>query len=222
MTLFILFFFFSCSTGKKVSDYAGIPYSDVRYAKGAQNIPGKIQCEYYDLGGEGIAYHDTDTINSGSGRLNPLDGSYLHAFRSNEAVDISFTKSRQIDDTDYNRVKPAMDHLYLGWTSPGEWIKYTIDVKKTGRYHLGIQYTAHEDGQISISINDKDVTGPLHIVSTYDQRDTVAWRQWHHWNYLDHIAEIGLQKGRQVLTLHTVANGQMNYDYLNFTAIPGK
>jgi len=25
-----------------------------------QKIPGKLQCAYYDFGGEGIAYHDTD------------------------------------------------------------------------------------------------------------------------------------------------------------------
>jgi len=34
-----------------------------------QTIPGKLQCEYYDFGGEGIAYHDSDTINSGSGKI---------------------------------------------------------------------------------------------------------------------------------------------------------
>ncbi|MEI6424613.1 MAG: hypothetical protein WCP55_20515, partial [Lentisphaerota bacterium] len=41
-------------------------------------LPGKLQCEYYDLGGEGVAFHETDSINSGSGKLNPADGSYLH------------------------------------------------------------------------------------------------------------------------------------------------
>jgi hypothetical protein len=36
-----------------------------------QVIPGKLQCEFYDTGGEGIAYHDLDSVNGGSGRLNP-------------------------------------------------------------------------------------------------------------------------------------------------------
>lgn len=27
-----------------------------------QQIPGKIECEYYDEGGEGIAYHDSDSV----------------------------------------------------------------------------------------------------------------------------------------------------------------
>jgi hypothetical protein len=29
-----------------------------------------VQCALYDLGGEGIAYHDTDALNNGSGKLN--------------------------------------------------------------------------------------------------------------------------------------------------------
>jgi hypothetical protein len=52
-------------------DYKGTPYADEMYHAGPQTIPGKLQCEYYDFGGEGVAFHDVDTINSGSGKLNP-------------------------------------------------------------------------------------------------------------------------------------------------------
>ena len=41
--------------------YQGMPYRDSRYLGGPQEIPGKVECAYYDLGGEGIAYHDFDT-----------------------------------------------------------------------------------------------------------------------------------------------------------------
>ncbi len=61
--------------------YQGKPYHDSRYSGEAQPIPGKVQCAYYDLGGEGIAYHDTDAKNNGSGALNPADGTYLNEFR---------------------------------------------------------------------------------------------------------------------------------------------
>jgi hypothetical protein len=40
-------------------------------AGGAQKIPGRLLCAYYDLGGEGVAYHDSDPQNHGSGELNP-------------------------------------------------------------------------------------------------------------------------------------------------------
>ena len=34
-------------------------------------FPGVVRCAYYDRGGEGVAYHDSDTKNNGSGALNP-------------------------------------------------------------------------------------------------------------------------------------------------------
>src|SRR5271167_1658067 len=71
----------------KPADYRGEPFHDNAYEGGPQKIPGRVQCAYYDLGGEGIAYHDTDARNNGSGGLNPADGTYLNEFRMNEAVD---------------------------------------------------------------------------------------------------------------------------------------
>jgi hypothetical protein len=210
----------SCNSNSR-GIYKGAPYADSLYHAGPQSIPGKLQCEYYDIGGEGIAYHDSDSINSGSGRLNPADGSYLHQFRMNEAVDISFTKFRDpaIDNNPYNLVEPEKDQLYVGWTQPGEWTKYTVSVKKTGTYRIGIMYTSNQVGKISLSVNDKDATGPITIPSTFVKADTVAWRQWHHWNYIDQIAMIDLKKGLQTITLHTVDIGQMNYDFINFKLV---
>jgi hypothetical protein len=204
-----------------LGDYKGTPYEDKMYHSGPQTIPGKLQCEYYDFGGEGIAYHDSDTINSGSGRLNPPDGSYLNEFRINEAVDISFTKFRDpaIDNNPYNFVEPEKDQLYVGWTSPGEWTKYTVNVTKSGTYQLDIMYTSNQNGKISFSVNGKDATGPISISSTFVEADSVAWRQWHHWNYIHQIAFIDLKKGLQTITLYTVETGQMNYDYINFKRV---
>jgi hypothetical protein len=199
-------------------NYSGIPYSDSLYNRGAQSIPGRVQCEYFDSGGEGVAFHDNDTINSGSGRLNPADGSYLHEFRINEAVDISFTKFREppVDNSRFNFTEPEKNQLYVGWTEPGEWTRYTVNVKKPGTYQLGIMYTSNQNGKISVSVNDSITTGPVLIPTTYVEADSVAWRQWHHWNYLDDIATLDLKEGIQTITISTIETGQMNYDYINF------
>src|ERR1039458_4549689 len=70
---------------------------------GPQKIPGKVLCAYYDLGGEGVAYHDSDPKNHGSGELNPADGTYLNEFRIHEGVDTSYTKfNRKPDPIDDN------------------------------------------------------------------------------------------------------------------------
>jgi hypothetical protein len=218
--VFCLSVILSCQVNSP-GDYKGKPYSDVIYKEGAQTIPGKLQCEYYDSGGEGVAFHDNDTINSGSGRLNPADGSYLHEFRINEAVDISYTKFRDpaMDNNQFNFVEPEKDQLYIGWTEPGEWTKYTVKVIKAGTYQLGIMYTSNQSGKISVSVNDKDATGPIVIPTTFVEADSVAWRQWHHWNYIDKIAQLDLKKGLQTITVHTVETGQMNYDYIDFKLV---
>lgn len=213
--------FHRCNPKSSIVNYGGTPYADSVYKNGVQIIPGRLQCEYYDLGGEGVAYHDNDSINSGSGHLNPPDGSYLNEFRISEAVDISYTKFREpaIDNNSFNFVEPEKDQLYVGWTSPGEWTKYTIKVKEDGNYKLGLMYTSNQNGGISFSINDKDISGPVSVPSTFVPADSVAWRQWHHWNYIDNIASIFLKKGLQTFTIHTVEIGQMNYDFINFQKV---
>jgi hypothetical protein len=190
------------------------------WANQIQVIPGKIECEFFDLGGEGVAYHDADSVNNGSGKLNPANGTLLNEFRMHEGVDVSYTKSKDIDNNPYNISEPLMDQLYVGWTEPGEWINYTIRVNKSGKYNLGLMYTANGDGKISLLLNGETLTSDLLIPSTRNEKETIDWRQWHHWNRVDSLTTIELKKGVHVLTLKTVANGNMNYDYLEF--IPSK
>jgi hypothetical protein len=201
--------------------YMGKPYTDSLHP-GMQTIPGRLQCALYDIGGEGIAYHDSDSINQGSGKLNPADGTYLNEFRKQEGVDVSYTKFREppIDNNPYNFVAPEKDQLYVGWTAPGEWIKYTVLVKETGTYILGIMYTASQGGKISISVNDIDQTGLIDIPTTYVKDEPIHWRQWHHWNYLKDFATIKLKKGLQIITLYTRETGQMNYGYIDLRRSP--
>lgn len=186
------------------------------YKGKVQQIPGKIQCELYDQGGEGFAYHDTDAVNNGSGKLNPANGTFLNEFRMDEGVDISYTKSDDIDNSPYNVVEPLMGELYAGWTEPGEWINYTIKVQKTGNYQVTLMYTASGDGGISLAWDGKDLTTELLIPSTRHEKEPVEWRQWHHWNRIDSMATVKLTKGIHILTLKTVSHGNMNYDYLEF------
>jgi hypothetical protein len=181
-----------------------------------QQIPGKVECEFYNTGGEGVAYHDSDNANNGSGRLNPVNGTFLNEFRMNEGVDISYTKSHDIDNNPYNKVFPKMDQLYVGWTKPGEWIKYTVRVSKSRDYRIGLMYTSNGDGAISLDMDGREIAENLKINSTHDDRDTVKWRQWHHWNKADSLTTVNLKKGVHILTIHIVANGNMNLDYLEF------
>jgi hypothetical protein len=182
-----------------------------------------VQCAYYDLGGEGVAYHDTDPQNKGSsGTLNPA-GSYLNDFRMHEGVDTSYTKYHdQIDDNPYEVVHPPKDLLYVGWTDPGEWFNMTVKVKRSGPYNVGLLYTSNRGGKISLALNGKDISGLIKIQSTYNAQDPIAWRQWHHWSYAHNLATVELPKGVNVLTLRIEEQGNMNLGYLDFIEAQSK
>jgi len=206
----------SASRSDFLRGYKGTPFQDSRYRSGAQKIPGKLECAYYDLGGEG-AYHDSDAKNNGSGGLNPADGTYLNEFRIGEGVDTSYTKYRdQIDNSPYDLVTPQENLLYVGWTEPGEWFNLTVQVAAAGIYTADLLYTSNRGGSISLDVNGKPATGPLAIVSTFNASDPLAWRQWHHWNLAPGIVKLKLPAGKSVLTVHIVTGGQMNLATFDF------
>lgn len=205
-----------------LAKYKGQPFRDEKFNSGPQKIPGTVMCAHYDLGGEGVAYHDADAKNNGSGALNPANGTYLNEFRMKEGVDTSYTKfglDPKIDDNPYNKVVPPAGLLYVGWTEPGEWFNLTVDVADTAEYSVDLLYTSNRGGTIGLDVNGKPVTGPLKIVSTYDAAEPVAWRQWHHWNLARDLAHIHLEKGLNVVSVRTLSEGQMNYATLQLKRI---
>lgn len=208
-----------------LSQYRGLPYRDSRYDSGPQKIPGRVLCAYYDLGGEGVAYHDSDPQNHGSGELNPSDGSYLNEFRIHEGVDTSYTKFNRkpepIDDSPFDKIIPADNLLYVGWTEPGEWFNVTVNVTRAGTYTADFLYTSNRGGTVSVDVNGKEATGPLEIASTNDPQDPLVWRQWHHWNLAPQLFKIRLSKGRNVLTVHILTKGNMNLAYFDFKWVRG-
>jgi hypothetical protein len=199
--------------------YKGTAYQDEHY-RGTQSIPGKVECAAYDRGGEGIAYHDTEARNLGSGGLNPADGTYLNQFRMNEGVDTSYTKFHNpkdpIDDNPYDLVLPPENQLYVGWTQPGEWFNITVQVAHAGLYTADLLYTSNRGGSISLDVNGRPATGPLTITSTFNAADPIAWRQWHHWNKTSSITKLRLPAGKSVITVHILTGGNMNLAWFDF------
>ena len=209
----------SAPTPSDAASHTSQPFHDQQYTGGPQKIPGKVQCAYYDLGGEGVAYHDSDAVNHGSGELNPLDGSYLNGFRVNEGVDISYVKvGRQppVDDNPYNLAVPPPAQLYVGWTHPGEWFNLTVQVAKAGRYTIDLLHTSQHGGEIGLDLDGKRLASPLNIQSTASSAEPLAWRQWHHWNLAKNLAEAELPAGLHVLTVHIVTEGDINLAYFEF------
>jgi hypothetical protein len=217
---FVAAYSFAASKTNSPKNYKGTPFHDSRHHGGPQKIPGRVECTYYDLGGEGVAYHDADAKNNGSGALNPADGTYLNQFRMDEGVDISYTKFHdRIDNSEYDRVQPQENQLYVGWTEPGEWFNLTVQVAHAGVYSADLLYTSNRGGSISVDVNGKDATEPLTIASTFNASDPIPWRQWHHWNLASNLLTLRLPTGKSVLTVHILTEGNMNLAYFDFKAL---
>lgn len=111
-----------------------------------QAIPGRLECAFYDLGGEGVAFHDTTPINILSAVLNqqaihqrPHATPYHWNFRREEGVDISYVKDFA-DLNHPNNPDPPVNQLYIGGTEDGEWCNYTVEVRSTGTYRIIATY----------------------------------------------------------------------------------
>ncbi|RDB05783.1 carbohydrate-binding protein [Runella aurantiaca] len=197
--------------------YKGHPFVDSTHRAGPQVIPGKLECAFYDMGGEGVAYHDFETENRGSDGLNlatshqrPHATPYEWAFRKKEAVDVSYTK----DFADFNHLNnyytPKVNQLYVGWTEDNEWLNYTVNVKVAGKYKIDALYANH-DSNISFDINQKPATACKLPLNTGN---------FHHWNK----GEIGTiffsEPGLHLLTFHY--NKGNNFAYFEFTLVDKK
>jgi hypothetical protein len=194
------------------SGYKGTPYKDSVYQTGAQNIPGRIELAFYDFGGEGIAYHDTDTANNGSllnrseGHCRPGISESICFFRESEGVDISYTKD-WADFNHPNKTDPKVNQLYIGWQEDGEWTNYTVDIKVKGRYKIVTVYGNH----------DNSSTLWLNHIKLTDIKLPEDTGNWHYWTQAT-VAETTIDKtGLNLLTLKY--NSGANLAYLDFILI---
>ena len=86
-------------------------------------LPGTIEMENFDIGGQGVAFNDIDPeINNGG------------AYRSSEGVDIQVTTD---ENGDYN----------VGWVKDGEWLNYSVEVSESGVYDFEIRAAIPSSGR---------------------------------------------------------------------------
>ncbi len=103
-------------------------------------VPARIEAEHYDVGGEGVAYHDTEASNIGL------------AFRPDEGVDLEGSNDGAFD---------------VYWIVAGEWIEYTFEVEEAGDYDfLPHVATVPGFGHFTLLIDNVDVSGKKAVTST--------------------------------------------------------
>ena len=175
-----------------------------------------MELAYYDLGGEGVAYHDVTPENEGS-KLNhevhdygshwrPGIPSYIAFFREKEGVDISYTKD-WADFNHPNKVDPMVNQLYIGWESDGEWTNYTVQVNKPGKYRIITVY-GNQDNHSELWLNGEKACSLFLPENTGN---------WHYWTQAT-VGEIVFPTaGKNLLTLKY--NKGSNLAYLDFLLV---
>ena len=209
----------ACSTARShlPGAYTGRPFEDNHYLAGAQVIPGRVQAAYFDLGGEGVAYHDTDKVNHGSGELNykyPQSAErYISHFRELEGVDLSYVK-QSADLSHTNHFTPEKYQFYIGWEEDNEWCNYTVDVKRAGTYKINILY-GNTNNTIRFSVNNQPASECKLPMST---------GSFHIWNLAEAAGRITFERpGVQLLTLHyNKGNNLAWFDFILEDAVKPK
>jgi hypothetical protein len=124
-----------------VAAAAPISIGSTPYSGSAAVLPGRIEAENYDRGGEGIAYHDTASGNN--------SGAY------------------RTDDVDIRPTTDASGSYNLKSVRAGEWLAYTVNVATGGTYSIDVRSASSGGGgTVRFTVDGVDVTGPIVLPDT--------------------------------------------------------
>ena len=163
-------------------------------------IPGKVEAEDYNVGGEGAAYHDITQGNEGG------------EYRS-DGVDIETATDL---DGGYN----------VGWLEEGEWLAYTVDVASGGQYDIQVRVASALDRTVSETLSTGDtaswtvpLTPVLHVefdgVDVSGPMAFVATGGWQNWTSV-FARRIPLEEGEHVMRL-AMDSGGANVNWVSFS-----
>ena len=158
--------------------------------KGVIELPGTLQAENFDIGGEGVSYHDTDTRNEGT-----------TAYRSNGGG---------VDIVNGN------GGYAIGYTATGEWLEYSVDVKKAGLYSFDAYVSSGATtSSISLMLNTDNayvtLTNPIGV-------PCVTPNNWDTYKAVHGRMLVKLEEGKQILRIN-ITGGSCNIDKIVFKHI---
>jgi hypothetical protein len=139
--------FLNSAPGSSTSDATIVPRSPTSSGGGGStpfygtpaSIPGTILTQDFDNGGEGIAYHDSTSGNTG--------GAYRQS-----GVDLESS---------------ADGGNNVGWIDAGEWLNYTVNVAASGSYTATFRVASSgQGGAFHLDVDGVNVSGSIGIPNT--------------------------------------------------------
>ena len=117
-----------------------IPPEERAPYKGIIAIPGTVEAENYDKGGQNVAYYDNDVENQG--------GAY---------------REDQVD------IKAAGSGFVVGYTMVGEWLEYTVNVASAGLYTFKATVSSGSDGSsFRLFMDGKAISDTVNVANGGD------------------------------------------------------
>lgn len=123
----------NCVAGNTAEAPCQVPYA-------THIIPGVIELEAFDNGGQGVSFNDASEENQGD------------LFRTELAVDLDSVRG---------------GGYCLGWTETGEWTEYTVEILETGTYDLTYWTASFNNGGIfNIQLNGQTIVNNTSVENT--------------------------------------------------------
>ena len=166
----------SWQTGSSEGPYGGTPAA----------VPGVVQAENYDTGGQGVAYNATSDNGTGN------------SYRS--------------DGIDLEATSDSGGGYDLGWTSSGQWFRYTVNAASAGTYTVSFRVAAPAavtDALHLSSASGANLSGNVSIPATGG---------WQNWSTV--TATVQLAAGQQTLAVDQ-DNGGWNINHMSFAGSGG-
>ncbi len=158
--------------------------------KGEIEIPGTLQAEDFDMGAESMTYHDSDNKNEGTTAYR----------RDSEGVDIV----------------TGNGGYAIGYTSSGEWLEYTVNVKEAGMYSFEAYASSGvTNSSFNITLNTDEGLIPLseNIVVPCVQSNS-----WDTYKALYGRVLVPLEAGKQIFRIN-ITGSSCNIDKIVFKHI---
>ena len=140
------------------------------------SLPGTVEAENFDVGGEEVTYHDSNADFEGDAA----------SYRSDHGgVDI-----KKVSGVGYT----------IGFTHTGEWLEYTVDVQETGTYEYDAYVSSGTTGSaFKMQLETNDVYKELSETINVPQTGSNTWN-----NYVPIHGRtlISLSKGEHILRIN--------------------
>ena len=220
--------FASISSAAVPTSYQGRPFGGV-----PREIPGRINCIDYDLGGSMVSFKQDDMANgpvsggsTAGSRAADGDKDHPSFFKTNNSqwdLDTFYEKGvswphgvRYPSATD-----TAMYHWYIGACHASDWFNFTVHVAKPGKYWFSSIWTSmNADIQSHIAFMGTQYTGADNMIKTPSYH-LVGTNSYHAWRAFNDFTSIQLDSGVQVMQFYN-ETVHLNQDFIQILADSGK